>query len=377
LAQTKPQDNESGERQASTSTHVQAEKRSRESRFLRACRRESVDRTPIWLMRQAGRYQSEFREIRARTSFLDLCKNAELACEVTVMAVEMLKVDAAIIFADILLPLEPLGVGLEYAKGEGPIIHRPLSSLQDVQSLRPCHAEEHLGYVLNAIKLTRRTLRQDVPLIGFAGAPFTLASYMIEGGSSKNFDKTKQFMRNETPAWKLLMERVAELTGEYLKAQIEAGAEAVQLFDSWVGCLSPIDYRQYVQPYTKKVIDTVRGAAPLIHFGTGTSGLLPNMVQAGGDVVGVDWRISLDRAWQTIGFDRGIQGNLDTTILLSDRATIAAEAKRVLQEAGGRNGHIFNLGHGVLPPTDPDNVRFLVEFVHSQENAASERVVPT
>jgi uroporphyrinogen decarboxylase len=312
----------------------------------------------------------EFREIRARTSFLDLCKNADLACEVTVMAVEMLKVDAAIIFADILLPLEPLGVGLEYAKGEGPVIHRPLSSLHDVQSLQPCHAGEHLAYVLDAIKLTRRALPGDVPLIGFAGAPFTLASYMIEGGSSKNFDKTKQFMRNETQAWKLLMEKLAALTGEYLQAQIDAGAEAVQLFDSWVGCLSPNDYRQYVQPYSKNVIDTVRGAAPMIHFGTGTTGLLPDMAQAGGDVIGVDWRISLDRAWETIGFDRGIQGNLDPTVLLSDRSTIATEAKRVLKEAAGRRGHIFNLGHGVLPPTDPDNVRFLVEFVHNQESAA-------
>jgi uroporphyrinogen decarboxylase len=345
---------------------VERDQRRVNSRFLRACRGESVDRTPIWLMRQAGRFIPEFRAIRAKTSFLDLCKTSELACEVTVMAVEMFQLDAAIIFADILLPLEPLGVGLQYLAGEGPHIERPIRTPEDVEALRPCHAENDLGYVLDAIRLTRRELNVNTPLIGFAGAPFTLASYMIEGGSSKNFEKTKTFMYTQPKAWHQLMQRIAQLTAEYLNAQVAAGAEALQLFDSWVGCLSPSDYAEFVLPYSKQVIDTVSGA-PLIHFGTGTGTLLPQMVQAGGDVIGVDWRIGLDTAWKTIGSERGIQGNLDPMVLLSTPEEIERQAGRILREAGGRTGHIFNLGHGVLPPTNPDNVRFLVDFVHNYE----------
>jgi uroporphyrinogen decarboxylase len=355
------------QKRSSSATTVDEKKRRAQSRFLKACRREPVDRTPVWLMRQAGRFIPEFRDIRARTPFLELCKTPDLACAVTVMAVDMFGMDAGIIFADILLPLEPLGVGLEYAKGEGPVIHRPLASAQDVAKLGPCNAHEHLGYVLEAIKLTRRALPASVPLIGFAGAPFTLASYMIEGGSSKSFDKTKRFMYSQPAAWANLMQKIADLTGEYLLAQVDAGAEALQIFDSWVGCLSPSDYQRFVLPYSKQIIDTVKGAAPLIHFGTSSAGLLPYMVQAGGDVIGVDWRISLDSAWKTIGYNLGIQGNLDPLVLLSDRQEIALQCKRVLAEAAGRPGHIFNLGHGVLPPTDPDNVRYLVELVQQQE----------
>ena len=316
-------------------------------------------------MRQAGRYQPEFREIRAKTSFLELCKNTQLACEVTVMAVQQLQVDAAIIFADILLLLEPLGVGLEYAKGEGPIIHRPIKSMDDVKALRPVVAREHLAYVLDAISLTRRELPADIPLIGFAGAPFTIAAYMIEGGGSRNFDKTKAFMYSQPQAWSILMKTICGITSEYLNAQIEAGAEAVQLFDSWVGCLSPSDYAQYVASYSKLVIDSVTAGTPIIHFGTGTTTLLPQMREAGGDVIGVDWRTDLKSAWNSIGHDRAVQGNLDPCVLLGDKNEIKIQAERVLREAEGRPGHIFNLGHGVLPPTNPDNVRYLVDYVHS------------
>ena len=340
-------------------------KRRQESIFLRACRREQVDRTPVWLMRQAGRYQPEFREIRAKTTFLELCKNTELACEVTVLAVKQLQVDAAIIFADILLLLEPLGVGLEYAKGEGPIIHRPVKSMEDVKALRPVVAREDLAYVMNAISLTRAELPADIPLIGFAGAPFTIAAYMIEGGSSRNFDKTKSFMYNQPQAWSILMKTICGITSDYLNAQIEAGAEAVQLFDSWVGNLSPHDYAQYVAPYSKLIIDSIVGDIPVIHFGTGTTTLLPQMTEAGGDVIGVDWRTDLDSAWRTIGYDRSIQGNLDPCVLLGNKDEIKEQAERVLREAAGRPGHIFNLGHGVLPPTNPDNVRYLVDLVHN------------
>lgn len=340
-----------------------------ESRFIKACRREPVDRTPIWLMRQAGRFMPEFRAIRERMSFLELCKNPDMACEVTVMAVDMLQVDAAIIFADILLPIEALGLGLEYVKGEGPLIHRPIASSADVNALPDIDVGDSLSYVYEAIRRTSKQLPDNIPLIGFAGAPFTLASYMIEAGGSKNFDKTKMFMYREPQAWHTLMQRIVEITTEYLDHQVNAGADALQLFDSWIGCLSPSDYQRFVLPHMKNLIDAISGKVPVTHFGTGTATLLHQMSEAGGDVIGLDWRVDLRRAWQHVGYEKAVQGNLDPTILLADRNEIKSQALRVLDEARGRHGHIFNLGHGVLPMTPPDNVKYLVDVVQNAETA--------
>lgn len=314
-------------------------------------------------MRQAGRFLPEFREIRRRVDFLSLCKNPALASEVTVMAVEKLNVDAAIIFADILLPLDAMARDLEYVKGEGPVIHKPVQTPADVESLGDWSARESLSYVCEALKITRRALKPEIALIGFAGAPFTVASYLIEGGSSRNFDRTKAFMYNHKEAWHALLTKLTAFTCEYLQAQIEAGAQAYQLFDSWVGSLSPDDYREYVQPHSKRVFDTVTGA-PSIHFGTGTATLLELMRDAGGDVIGVDWRINLDDAWRRVGYDRAVQGNLDPCVLLSNKSEIKRRVELILGQAERRPGHIFNLGHGVLPPTDPDMVKYLVEVVH-------------
>jgi uroporphyrinogen decarboxylase len=331
--------------------------------FLRACRKESCAFTPVWLMRQAGRYMPEYREVREKTAFLDLCKNSQLASEVTVTAVEQLGVDAAIIFADILLPLDAMGVGLEYAKGDGPIIHRPLKQFEQLAALKPVDVENDLGYVLEAIKITRRELRPDIPLIGFAGAPFTLASYLIEGGSSRHFEKTKTLMYTEPRTWHALMEILSDVTARYLNAQIDAGAQALQLFDSWVGCLGQYDYAQYVMPYSKRTISGVAQRVPVIHFGTGTSALLEMMAEAGGDVIGIDWRIELDQGWSRVP-DRAVQGNLDPLVLFADKKVIKERVKRILDQANGKPGHIFNLGHGVLPKTPVENVKYLVEIVH-------------
>lgn len=334
------------------------------SNFLKACRREAVDYTPIWLMRQAGRYQKEFRELRSRVGLLELCKNPELASEVTVMAVEQLNVDAAIIFADILLPIDAWGAGLDYVKGEGPVIRRPLRSRADLAKLVPVKAADALSYVLKAIELTCRALKPGVPLIGFCGAPFTLASYLIEGGSSRNYELTKGLMYGQTDVWHELMSFIVDFSIDYLNAQIAAGAEAVQVFDSWIGCLSPEDYRHYILPHSQRLIAGVKQGTPVIHFGTGTTGLLELMKEAGGNVIGVDWRVRIDEAWQRIGHDSAIQGNLDPVILLSDKGLVRKNALRILEEAQGRPGHIFNLGHGVLPPTNIDHARYLVELVH-------------
>jgi uroporphyrinogen decarboxylase len=330
--------------------------------FLKACRREKTERTPIWLMRQAGRFQPEYRKIREKVSFLELCKNSELASEVTVMAVDMLGVDAGIIFADILLPLECLGVGLTFAKGDGPVIHNPVACAQDVQNLKLFSVESDLGYVCRSIEITKAALNNRVPLIGFAGAPFTLASYLIEGGSSRNFDKTKVFMHCESVAWHKLMELLTNITTAYLNAQINAGADAVQIFDSWVGCLSPSDYRQFVAPHMKALISGITPGVPVIHFGTNTATILDQMKSAGGDVIGLDWRVELDQAWQSLG-DTAVQGNLDPVCLLTDEETIEREARRILAQANGHPGHIFNLGHGILPNTPVANVKHLVAVV--------------
>jgi uroporphyrinogen decarboxylase len=338
------------------------------SAFLKACRREPVAYTPVWLMRQAGRYMPEFRAIRRRVDFLKLCKSPDLAAEVTVMAVEQLGVDAAIIFADILLPLDAMRRELEYVKGEGPVIHKPVRSPAEVEALGYWSAREQLSYVFDAIKLTRQALKAEVALIGFAGAPFTVASYLIEGGGSRSFEKTKAFMYSHKTAWNTLLDQLTSFTCDYLSGQIEAGADSYQLFDSWVGCLSPEDYLEYVQPFSRRVFDTVRGA-PAIHFGTGTAALLECMRDAGGEVIGIDWRIKLDEAWQRVGYDRAIQGNLDPCVLLSNKSEIKRRVELILGQAERRPGHIFNLGHGVLPPTDPQLVKYLVEAVHELSTA--------
>jgi uroporphyrinogen decarboxylase len=331
---------------------------------MRACRREPVPYTPIWLMRQAGRYMREYREVRARTSFLELCKTPSLAAEVTVTAAERLGVDAAIIFADILLIVEPMGIELEFARGEGPEIHNPVRAPSDVDRLREVEEVESLEFVFEAIRQTRRALRGDLPLIGFSGAPFTLASYIVEGGGSRNYVYTKSLMYNDSGAWHAMLALISRALVKYLNAQIAAGAQAVQLFDSWVGCLSPDDYREYVLPHTQSVIKNITPGTPVIHFGTGTSALLQLMREAGGDVIGIDWRIRLDEAWQRIGYDVAVMGNLDPVILFANQTHLRAQAMGILEQASGRPGHIFNLGHGILPETPVENVIALVEAVH-------------
>lgn len=306
----------------------------------------------------------EYREVRAKTTFLELCKTPALAAEVTVTAAERLGVDAAIIFADILLILEPMGIELEFAQGEGPIIHNPVRNTADVKRLLEVEDASALSFVYEAISVTRGALKPDLPLIGFSGAPFTLASYMIEGGGSKNYVHTKQLMYNDSGAWHALMSLISRALVKYLNAQIEAGAQAVQLFDSWVGALGPDDYREFVLPHSRAVIEGVLPGVPVLHFGTGTGALLELMREAGGDVIGLDWRVRLDEAWQRVGHDVAVMGNLDPVALFANQDALRAQAKRILDQAGGRAGHIFNLGHGILPETPVENVIALVEMVH-------------
>jgi uroporphyrinogen decarboxylase len=332
--------------------------------FLAACRREPTSYTPVWLMRQAGRYMEEYRKLRREHDFLELCKNPDLAAEITVTPVERLGVDAAILFADILLILEPMGVGLEYSKGDGPVIHRPVRSGKDVDGLNDFDPEKELSFVYDAVRKISKALKNKAPLIGFAGAPFTLASYLIEGGGSRNYVHTKRLFFTAPEAWKRLMERLAKLTAEYLNGQIAAGAEAVQLFDSWAGCLTPSDYEQFVLPYTRTVIDAIAPGVPVIHFTTGTAGSLKHVRAAGGDVIGFDWRVNLDEAWQMVGYDVAVQGNLDPAILYASPKEIKNRVADILRRAGARPGHIFNLGHGVLPETPVDHVIAMVEAVH-------------
>ena len=336
-------------------------------RFLRACRREPVDRTPVWFMRQAGRYMPEYRAIRQRHSLLDICRRPELAAEVTLQPVDRLDVDAAILFSDLLLPLEPLGIPFDFVKGEGPVIHEPVRSADDVARLRKFEPRESLGHVLATIRLLRAELADRVPLIGFGGAPFTLASYAVEGGPSNRYARTKALMYGEPEAWHRLCETLSAAVAGYLEAQVEAGAQAIQVFDSWVGALSPGDYREFVLPHTRRVLSAVAATGvPVLHFGTGTATLLEAMTEAGGDVIGVDWRVPLDEAWERIGPERAVQGNLDPTLLLGRIDRLLAGADEVLQRAGGRPGHIFNLGHGILPETPVAHVRTLARFVHER-----------
>jgi uroporphyrinogen decarboxylase len=333
------------------------------SPFMKACRREKTTFTPIWLMRQAGRYMKEYRDVRDRHSFLDLCKDSDLATEVTVYAVQRLGVDAAIIFSDILVLVEPMGLKLEYAKGDGPLIHNPIREGADVSRIASVKDGDGLEFVYDAIRKTRKELPTHIPLIGFAGAPFTLASYMIEGKGSRNFIHTKSMMYTAPDAWHRLMSKIATSLIGYLNAQIDAGAQAVQLFDSWVGCLSPQDYEKFVLPYSRQVIQGIQSGTPVIYFGTETAMLLELMKSTGCHVLGVDWRIELDSAWSRIG-DVAIQGNLDPAALFAEIPEIRRQAKRILDQAGGRPGHIFNLGHGVLPDTPVGHVKALVDAVH-------------
>jgi len=334
------------------------------SSFLRACHRLPTDTTPVWFMRQAGRYMPEYRVIREKYSLLEICYQPELAAEVTLQPVRALGVDAAILFADILLPAIPLGVGLEFAKGEGPVLHHPVHTMDDVKKLRPVNPETDLGYVLDAIRILRGELK-DVPLIGFCGAPFTVASYIIEGGSSREFLKTKTMMYSDPQTWHALMEKLSVVLTDYLVAQIHAGAQTVQVFDSWVGALSPQDYETFVLPYSQKVLSAAKAeGVPVIHFGTNTTTLLHLMKRAGGDVIGLDWRVPLDDGWSLLGDDVAVQGNLDPAVLFAPLPEIKARVHDILRRANGKPGHIFNLGHGILQHTPVDNVKAVVDMVH-------------
>ena len=335
------------------------------TRFLDACNQRSTDAVPIWLMRQAGRYMPEYRALREKYTILEMIKTPELAAEVTLQPVNAFDLDAAIIFADILPPLEGMGLKLTFEKGEGPVIHNPIRTPADIAALRQPDPRESLSFTLDAIKLVRAELAERIPLIGFSGAPFTLASYAIEGGSSRNFIRAKSLMYREPAAWHSLMEKLAALVGEYLFAQAEAGAQVLQLFDSWVGALSPADYREYVLPHSRTAIARAKeSGVPLIHFGTNTSGMLPLIKQAGGDVIGVDWRIEMTDARRILGTDVAIQGNLDPATLFAPSDVLKKRAAAIIDQMRGHPGFIFNLGHGLLKETSTEKVADLVNFVH-------------
>ena len=331
--------------------------------MLDACRRKPTAHTPVWIMRQAGRYQPEYRALRAKLSFIEMCKRSEVAAEVTLRPVEQLGVDAAIVFADIMLVLGPMGVAFEFGDA-GPRILEPVRSKAQVDAIvTDIDPANSLDYVMETLRLVREGLPADVPLIGFAGAPFTLASYVIEGGGSRDYANAKTFMFSDEPTWNALMSKLTDVTVDYLRAQVSAGAQVLQVFDSWVGCLSPADYRRYVQPHMKRLFSSLDVDVPLIHFGTGNVNLYPLMREAGGDVVGVDWRCELGPTWDALG-EVAVMGNLDPTTLLGPVDEMTARAQRVLDAAGGRPGHVFNLGHGILPTTPVDHAKALVDFVH-------------
>ncbi len=340
----------------------------RASLFLKACRREPIPVTPVWIMRQAGRYLKEYQKIRAQVSFMELCRTKELAAEAAISAAQRLKTDAAILFSDLLLIVEPMGLKLEYSADNGPVISGMMGSAAGVERLREIEPEESLGYVFDAVRLTRAGLDPKIPLLGFAAAPFTLAAYILEGGSSRAFLETKRLMLSDPGAWNALLEKLTRALIKYLNGQIEAGADAVQVFDSWVGCLGPEQYRQFVLPHTRALIKGLQPGVPVIHFGTGTAPFMKEFREAGGDVIGVDWRIELGRAWNEIGADVGIQGNLDPAVLCAPLEVIRREVKHILDQAGGRPGHIFNLGHGILPQTPEENAIAMVDLVHELSN---------
>jgi uroporphyrinogen decarboxylase len=347
------------------------EKSPQSERFLKACRRDKTDCTPIWLMRQAGRYMPEYRKLREKHAMLELAKTPELATEVTLQPVHAFDLDAAILFSDIMVPVWGIGVPFRIEENVGPVVERPIRGEEDVQALRRFEPERDVPYVLEAIRMIRKELAGRIPLIGFSGAPFTLASYLIEGKSPRQFRWTKAMMLSRGDLWEALMTHLADTVIAYLKAQAKAGAQALQVFDSWVGNLNPDDYLRYVEPHSRRVFRELSGlGVPLIHFGTETATLLGRMAEAGGDVIGADWRIPLDEAWEKIGRDRAIQGNLDPGVLFADPGVVEREAKGVLDRAAGRPGHIFNLGHGILPETPVENVRRLVDFVHEYSGSS-------
>ncbi len=332
--------------------------------LVRALRRERVERTPVWYMRQAGRCLAEYRALREKHGILEIAREPELCARVTRMPVDRLGVDAAVLYADIMLPLDGMGVPFHIQPDLGPIVERPVRATADVAALRVVAAEEATPYLFETIRALRRDLPSDIALVGFAGAPFTLASYLVEGGGSRTYARTKALMATDPGAWRALMERLVRVVAAYLNAQIAAGADAVQLFDSWVGCLSPADYRAHVLPHVRALIAALAPGTPVIHFGTGTAGLLEAMRAAGGHVIGLDWRVDLDAAWARLGHDVAVQGNLDPSALLAPISEIRARAAAILDQAASRPGHIFNLGHGILPETPVDHVRALVDAVH-------------
>jgi uroporphyrinogen decarboxylase len=336
---------------------------------MKACRKEPVDATPVWLMRQAGRYMKEYRALRAKVPFLELCKNPRLVSEVTITAAKKLGVDAAIIFADLLLIVEPLGFSLAYDQGGGPIIRPALRSPRELGQLQEVDPQQSLAYLYDAIRQTRADLDPKLPLIGFAACPFTLASYLIEGGGSRNYLQTKGLMYRDLGAWRALMEHLARNLARYINGQIAAGVQAVQVFDTWVGCLGPADYREFAFPYTRMMTEGITPGTPIIHFGTGTGMLLEAMREAGGDILGLDSHVELGEAWARLGYEVGVQGNLDPVILYADQAYIRTRVQRILDQAGGRPGHIFNLGHGLLPDSPYENVVALVDMVHELSRA--------
>jgi len=339
-----------------------------DSRFVRACRAEPVDTTPVWFMRQAGRYMAEYRAVRKQHSILEICKSPELAAEVTITAAEKLAVDAAIIFADLLLPLEVMGLDFRFEAGEGPVIEKPLRTPADIARLRTDRAAD-LGYVAESVSKVAKHFGTKLPVIGFCGAPFTLASYMIEGGGSRNYVHTKRMMYTEPKAWEELMGKLVRVLAYYAAEQVGAGADVIQVFDSWVGCLSPQDFRTYVLPHSTALVlelqktELQKGAVPIIYFGTDTATLLPAMKETGAEVIGVDWRSNIDDAWASLQYRGAVQGNLDPVTLFADKKLLRARTEDVLQRVAGRPGHIFNLGHGILPETPVENVVALVDFV--------------
>jgi uroporphyrinogen decarboxylase len=334
------------------------------SRFVRACLRRPVDRTPVWFLRQAGRYMQEYREVRKHHTLIEICKQPELAAEVTITAAEKLGVDAAIIFADLLLPLEPMGLGFEFQAGEGPVVHRPVRTAEDVRALRTNRAGE-LDYVARALEKVAAHFRDTIGVIGFCGAPFTLASYMIEGGSSRSFIETKQLMYRDTAAWDSLLEKLVVVLTEYCRLQVLAGADVIQIFDSWVGSLALSDYREYAFEASKRLVHAVEEmGVPVIYFGVETAGLLSEMAATGADVIGLDWRQPLDEAWRAVGHGHAVQGNLDPITLFAPLEVIELRVKEILRAAGGRAGHIFNLGHGIVPGTPVESVQAVVKMVH-------------
>jgi uroporphyrinogen decarboxylase len=340
-----------------------------ESLFVRACRRQPVERTPVWFMRQAGRYMAEYRAVRKTHSLIEICKKPELAAEVTITAAEALGVDAAIIFADLLLPLEVMGLPFHFSAGEGPVIEQPLRNAAAIAALRTDSAAD-LGYVADAVKLVCKHFGAKLPVIGFCGAPFTLASYMIEGGGSRNYVHAKKMMYSSPAAWDDLLAKLVAVTSQYASEQVRAGADVIQVFDSWVGCLSVEDYRQYVLPRTTELVKALQQTgAPVIYFGTDSATLLASMEETGADVIGLDWRIPLDEGWDRLGANVAVQGNLDPVLLFADWKTVQARAEEILRRAGGKPGHIFNLGHGILPETPVENVKALAQFVQQHSGS--------